>query len=456
MFSSAAHDLAVENKLGTTVLREHANGIYLPGIQERTYWVLPGFLVGQGLWYKVFPSTIFWTRVFTITWLPMLFSGVFFYLSKLFPDSREAPWLALLLLAGNFIIIDNAGFARPEIPCGALGIAAMAAYVQWRDRHFYRALFAANFLVALSGLMHPNGIFHWIGLVMLILWLDRRRVRTAAVAVSLMPYCVLGALWLPYLLLDPEGARLQMEANSAGRFIGSFNPLVILGDELFRYAQAYGLATGGINRLKLLQLILSGAAVIGCLLIDGLRRRPMVQLLLAQTGLYFLALTLFNQKLTYYLVHIVPFYVMLTAVWLGWLWENRPAFRKLIPVAVATVVLIDMGGILVKSYTRSYVATQRQTVAFILAQARPSDKIFGTASLLYEMNFDPRLTDDFTLGVDSDEMPDIVVIEQLYRQVYGQWRIAKPSEMNRITDRLSSYTLEFQRDDYEVWIRKDR
>jgi hypothetical protein len=95
-------------------------------------------------------------------------------------------------------------------------------------------------------------------------------------------------------------------------------------------------------------------------------------------------------------------------------------------------------------------------VEFILGQARPDDKIFGTASLLYEMAFDPRLIDDFTLGVDGNETPDIVVIEQLYRQVYGQWRTGRPAEMTRIMDRLASYTLAYQRDDYEVWIRKDR
>ena len=442
--------------MGTPVLDSRGNGGHLTRIEEHTYWVFPGFLVSQGLWYKVFPTTLFWTRAHTIAWFALSLAALFWYLRKLLPESNVVPWLATMLFAGSFVAMDNAGFARPDIPCCALGLASMAAYVHLREKSLVNALFVANALVALSGLMHPNGIFHWIGLVALILWLDRKRLRLASLAAAIIPYAVLGGFWALYLMQDTQAVLDQLRGNSGDRWPGTWNPILILGREFMRYWQAYGLVTGGVNSLKLLGLILNWGAVAGCFLSRDLRNRDNVRFLLVQLGLYFLGLSVFNQKLTYYLIHIAPFYAILNAVFLTWLMEQGVRWGRLLPVAIALLIGVETGGIVLKAYTRSYVKAQRAAVKVVRSYARPGDRIYGSASLLYEMDFDSRLTDDAYLGTETGRVPNIIVIENLYRMLYEAWKIERPADMRIVMDRLAGYRMSYRQDGYEVWVEKDR
>ncbi|MEO8099707.1 MAG: hypothetical protein ABI811_18555 [Acidobacteriota bacterium] len=290
----------------------------------------------------------------------------------------------------------------------------------------------------------------------LILWLDRGRIRLASLAAALLPYIVVGGLWGMYLMQDFQAVREQLQVNTTDRWATTLNPVVILGNELGRYWQTYGLVTGGINSIKVLGLALNVMGVVGCLWVRDLRRQPTVRFLLIQLGLYFLGLSLFNQKLSIYLVHIAPFYAILAAVWLEWLAEHRARWRPLIAIAIAGLILIETGGIVLKSYTRSYVAGQRALVSFIRSQARPDDHIAGTASLLFEMQFDSRLKDDPYLGTQSGRVPDIIVVEQLYQMLYDGWKTQRAEDMQPVMARFEDYRVAYQKDGYAVWLRKDR
>src|ERR1035437_9694357 len=148
-FSSAAYNLAHHGFLGTTFLDPDSR--WLTRIQQHTYWVLPLFLLGQALWYKLAPATVFWTRVFSICWAPLAFFA-FYRMVTLVMNDRRIAWLATGLLALDYNFIDNSGFARPDLMCLALGLSALAVYLDLRSRSLRAALFWSNLLLAAAAL----------------------------------------------------------------------------------------------------------------------------------------------------------------------------------------------------------------------------------------------------------------------------------------------------------------
>ena len=89
-FSNAAWNLAKHGFLGTTVLDSPVH--HLPHIGQRTYWVMPLYLLGQAGWYLIAPGTLFWTRVFTIIWIPVALYAFSRFLGNLGPIARRR-WL---------------------------------------------------------------------------------------------------------------------------------------------------------------------------------------------------------------------------------------------------------------------------------------------------------------------------------------------------------------------------
>ncbi len=454
-FSSASYNLAKHGFFGTTVLE--TAGTHLTRIQQHTYWVMPLFPLGQALWYKLFPTTMFSTRAFTILCIPFALWAFQAFLAKLIPDTR-APALGFCLLALSFVFIDNAAFARPDVMCCTFGLGGLAVYLLLRERSLGWALFLSNAFIAASGLTHPNGIFHFVALLTLVLWYDWRRLSPSGFVAAAAPYVLFGSAWMLYILQDYPAFVDQMRENGMnGRWTLTLNPLAIVWNEIReRYLVVFGFVTRGFALAKALALFAYLAAVAGCLASSGLRKRPSTRLLLLLLAVYFAAMSVFNQKLSYYLIHILPIYIALLSVWIVWLWDSYPRLRSLLAVAVILLMAVETGGILLKAHRRSYRATQRAMVDYLRSRTLPSDRIVGTAALLYEMGFDPRLRDDCYLGLRSGRASDAIVIEELYRIQYAAWSTERPADMRRIRERLSKYVLAYRNDDYDVYLRPGR
>lgn len=455
-FSSASYNLARHGFSGTTVLESGGTG--LTRIEQRTYWVMPLYLAGEALWYKLFPATVFSTRAFTIIVMPFALWAFYLFLLHLMPQTR-IPELGVCLLALSFLFMDNAGFARPDLLCATLGLWGLASYLALRENSLLLALLVSNAFIAASGLTHPNGLFHFCALLVLVLWYDRRRLSGSALAAAAAPYFLFGAAWLLYIAQDFPAFLDQFRANAVGndRWAVTLNPLLLVWNEIRdRYLVAFGFATRGIALAKGFALAAYMAAVAGCLAEPRLRHKSAVRLLLLLLAVYFAAMALFNQKLSYYLVHILPIFIALLAVWSMWLWNTYPRAR--LPVASGLVLLITLetGGILWKAHRRSYVAAQRAMVQFLLAHTGPAARIDGSAALLYEMGFDPRLRDDPYLGLRGGPAPDAIVIEAIYRDFYASLAGQHAAEVHQIQDRLAGYTLAYNSGGYEVYLRLHR
>lgn len=454
-FSSASYNLAKHGFFGTTVIE--LAGTSLTRMDRHTYWIMPLFPLGQSLWYRVFPASVFWTRAFTIAWIPIALTAFFLFLDKITGDRRVST-VAVSLLALSFIFIDNAAFARPDFMCFALGLCGLAAYVRLRGQSLGKALFWSNVFIAASGLSHPNGILHFAALALLVIWLDRVRLTFASLVAAAAPYLLLAVPWALYISRDYHAFFDQMRYNGTnGRWTPTLNPFAIVRDEIrYRYLVSFGLITRGPASLKAYALLLYLLAAICGLAEPGLRRRPETRLLLALLAVYLVLMSIFNQKLSYYLIHIVPIYIALLTVWLVWNWDRRPRLRPILVVATILIAAIDTGGLLLKAYTRSYIATERGAIDFLRSHTRPSDRIVGTAGLIYDLGFDSRLRDDPYVGLKSGHPPDAIVVELIYQDIYTGWATQRPADQHAINTLLSQYRLAYQNANYEVFLAPGR
>jgi hypothetical protein len=454
-FSSSTWNLVHHGFLGNTVMETAGTGY--TRIDQHTYWVMPLFLAGQALWYLIFPASIFWTRAFSMAWEPVAAWGLYQIVRRLDPG-RSTATIAACLFVLSYIFIDNASFGRPDLMCCALGLCGIAAYLSLRERSVETALMASNSLVAAAGMTHPNGIFYFFGLLLVVVWCDRKSLRLLSVLAAALPYMVLGLLWGIYIAQDPAAFLDQMRTNgSIGRWPNTWNPLEIIALELGdRYAHAFGLVTRGAALLKSVTLAIWIAGVTTCLTVGELRRRKGTRLLLALLAAFFAMMCIFNQKLTYYLVHILPWYMALLAIAIEWYWFRFPAWRTALTVVVAGLIALETGGILLRARTRSYIEKERTMVAWVRSHARPSDRIVGSASLLYGLGFDARLKDDPYLGLRSGRKPDMVIIEPLFRDLYDAWDRVAPDDMHAIRNRLAEYKPAWNNGTYEIYLNSER
>lgn len=455
-FSSASYNLARHGFLGTTVIG-FTEG-HLTRIDQRTYWVMPLYLLGQAFWLKFFPATLLVVRSFTLLWVPVALLSYYRFLWRI-SCNANASALATCLLALSFIFIDNAAFARPDLMCCALGLSGLAAYVEWREEHLYRALIVSNALIAASGLTHPNGVLHLLGLVVVVLYYDRHRLNVPALTSAALPYLLFGAAWAGYIAQDYPAFLDQMRGNAGrGRWAGTLNPIAIFWNEIrLRYMVAFGLVTRGWALMKLVALLLYLIAIAGALLQPGFRKQRSTRLLLLLLAVYFMGLALFNQKLSYYLIHILPWYISLTALYVVWLWEHYSALRPALVLAMLCLIGVETGGILLKAHSRSRIIPEEQAaIAFARAHAQPQDRIVGSAALIYSFGFDTRLKDDPRLGTAGGPTPDIIIIDPLYREYYDVWKARKDAQLEVITDRLKSYRLSFDKGSCQVYLRPGR
>ena len=132
-------------------------------------------------------------------------------------DGRAACWAAGLYLFSR-IVYFPAVMTRPDMLCGALGLAAILA--TWRYTQTQRLSLAvvSGLLVGLGGLTHPFALVFGMQCGVWILlaggtWLRRL---LAAVLYSLAGAAMV-ALWLPLILKAPDAFQAQFFNNVLGR-----------------------------------------------------------------------------------------------------------------------------------------------------------------------------------------------------------------------------------------------
>ncbi|HEY0100197.1 MAG TPA: glycosyltransferase family 39 protein [Pyrinomonadaceae bacterium] len=463
-FAQAGLNLATRGEMTTPVLE--TTGTNFKGLDRHTYWIMPLHLVTQAGWYKVFGFSLLSMRVLSVVFGVLALFSWYFIVGNL-SGNQKIALLAFVLLAFDYIFVMAASFGRGDMMSAALGAAGLAAYLSLRERNFNWAILASQSLIAACGLTHPNGgVAFFFGLLFLTLYFDRTRLNWRHLGLAAIPY-LLGALgWGAYILQAPSDFMAQFTANAStgGRMSGLTSPLSAIKNEItLRYLTAFGLGahtsgSSGPIWLKSLVLLAYIVALAGCLSVRSIRAHKGYRALLILTGIFFLVLTFFDgQKLSFYLVHIVPLYTALLAVWIYWCYSKRFVPRWLLALCVCGLLAIQLGGLLYRMKLNVYQKSYLAATSFIAAHAKEDSMVMGSAVLGFELGYE-RIVDDVRFGFRSGKRPDFIVINDVYEETIRYYRAGgEGAELAAHVNNLlnEEYELVYDRNFYQIYARRN-
>lgn len=249
-FAVPAQTLLTRGYMGSPIV--HPRGTWLTGeltgIRTHTYWLMPGYLLFEAGWYRIFGFGIFQMRAIPVcSGLVVIWAWAFIIwrISR----NRTAAWLTAALLALDITFLYTATDGRPDMTTFALGSLGLSAYLCLRERNLTLALFLANALIGAAMYCHPNGMICAFLLALFVARYDRHRLRWKD-ALSLTAYLVFAGAWLIYILDRPDYFLAQFTANAASPMVdrtsGIRHPLNGVVEEVTgRYLEHFGEARYG-------------------------------------------------------------------------------------------------------------------------------------------------------------------------------------------------------------------
>jgi 4-amino-4-deoxy-L-arabinose transferase-like glycosyltransferase len=426
MFASPAYNLASEGYLGTTVLETEKSP--LTRIEQRTYWVMPLYLLNTAASFKILGFSLFSMRFVNILWGFGLLLAWYFIILKL-TDNKNTAILCLILLACDYTVLDTSAAGRMDMMSASLGFIGIAAFLLLRERNLTLAVLLSQTFVAASGLTHPNGVLAFSGLAFLTFYFEFARLRLVHLAVALIPYLIGGTAFGNWVLQDYTAFKDQFIDNAlmSGRMKGVSSPWSSFIREFTeKYPHAFGLAAnsgGHSGPIYLKSLILLGyvVGVFGVLFTKSLRRNYLALLITA--AIYFVVMALIDgQKQTPYLIHIVPFYTALLAIYIIWLWEKRIIPVPILAAGLCFFLALQTGGMALRIKQNTYGNFYQPTVDYLKINARENDVIMASADFGFGLNFPDNLLSDGRFAYYTHKRPRYIVYDD---QVKTSWEESK-------------------------------
>lgn len=461
MFASPALNLARDGFFGTTVLEKEDSS--LTRIEQRTYWVMPLFLLNAAASFKAFGFGLFTMRLVSILW-GLIFIGAGYLIARQLSRDKNIAYLSAALLSCDYMVLDTASQARPDMMCAALGLSAVAAFLVWREKNFTIAVLLSQTLVVLAGLTHPNGILAFFAIVFLILYFDLKQITIRHIAIALIPYLIGGAAFGMYVLQDPQAFQDQFIDNAlmGGRLKGFSSPFSGFVREFTeRYPHAFGLQAnsgGHSGPIFLKGLILIGYAlgVLGVLLTKDLRNNRCYRALLFLTAIYFSWMSLMDgQKQTYYIIQILPFYLIMLAVWVNRLWRRRSLPPLLIALGVSGLLILGIGGMCLRIKQNTYGNFYKPMIEYLKDNSTENDLIMGGAELGFGLEFPKNHIADGRFGFNTGKRPKFIMYDSA---VENSWQDSKNyfPEFYAYLPRLlkDEYTLGYENEAFKIYKKK--
>jgi hypothetical protein len=449
-YANPAFNLSAGRSMGTTVLE--SAGTPLHGLDLHTYWVMPLYIVGQAFVYELFGPGLLQARLFSLAWGLVILAAWFVILRVLF-EEKYIALLAVFVMAIDSYMIAVGSTGRSDMMCAGLGIAGIACYLALRPRNLSVALVASNALVAASGLTHPNGTLYLASLLFLVWSLDRHNVRWIHVGAGAAPYLIGAAIWSAYILQNPGDFIAQFGGNARVRASGMTSAWAVITREGLRYANAYGLGSGstGLARVKIVVLLAYLSGIAGVSLTPRLRRQPASRLLLSMTGLTFVLMVLIEgAKQDWYLVHILPFFGALLAVWTVHCLKHRVLPVGIVALGMSGFVLVNVGLVGWLFHRADYQRRYLPVVEFLRAKPNDRASVIGTGELGFQIGFD-RVSDDTRLGFYSGKRPDLIVVEDIYEGWFRKHQTREPDVYRHVRKMLAGARKVFDNGQYRVY-----
>ena len=458
-FASPAFNLVTNGHFGTTVFEMEDSP--LTRIDQRTYWVMPLFLLNVAASFKILGFSLLSMRLVSVCWGLVLISSWYFIISKISGNRMQAAFCALLL-ACSYVVIVTASMGRGDTMCAALGFAAFAVYLSLRERHLLAAVLLSQCLIVAAGLTHFLGILGFLGLLFLTLYYDFRAIGWRHVAVALIPYLVGGTAFGWWVLQDPQAFKDQFIDNAlaGGRATGFSSPLGgLIREFTVRYPRAFGMlehSAGHSGPIYLKSLILVGYAVgvFGVLFSRELRRNYKVVLILMT--IYFVVMSLLDgQKLAVYLIYITPFYTVLFSIWLYSMWEKRRIPRPLLIIGACAFIFLQTGGAALRCRQNTYGNYYLPTVAFLNQTVGENETVMGSQNLIFSLNPSIHLVSDGRFGYHTGKRPNYIVYDPGDVDSWKDAKIFAP-ELYEYVPRLlnNEYRIGYENTAFKVYIRR--
>jgi 4-amino-4-deoxy-L-arabinose transferase-like glycosyltransferase len=462
-FAQAGLNLATRGEMTTPVLE--TTGTNFKGLERHTYWVMPLHLVTQAGWYKLFGFSLFSMRLLSALF-GLLALLAWYTVVRSLTGNKEVALLTFVLLACDYVFVMGGSFGRGDMMSMALGAMALAVYVSLREHNLSRAVLFSQTLVAACGLTHPNGGVAFLsGLVFLTVYFDRARLRPQHLALAAVPYMVGALCWGAYILQAPSDFVAQFTANAStgGRMSGLTSPISAIKNEIvLRYLTAYGLGqhspgTTGPVWLKSFVLLAYVVGLAGCLSVRQIRAHKGSRALLILTGIFFVVLTFFDgQKLSFYLVHIVPLYTALLAAFVYWCYTTRFVPAWTLALCLGGLLAIQAGGIFYRIRADAYHRSYLSAVNFLRANSTADTRVMGSAVLGFEFGYE-RVIDDVRFGFNTGKRADYLVINDVYVDAVNHYRAGgEGAELARhMNDLLTrEYELVYDENFYQIYFRR--
>jgi len=457
---SPGRNLILHGHMGTSILdttSELREGMSMRGMDRYTYQVMPLYLVTQAAWYKIVGFGLMQMRALSTLFGVAALLAWYVVFSKLFENSKAAM-LAVALIATDNVFVFGGAFGRTDMMSCSLATIGIACYLYCREENLGRAVFLSQCFEAASLFTHPAGLTGVVAVVVLALYLDRKRLRLGHLFLVPVPYLTIAFLWGLYILQDPQLFVEQFTTSAANRFGGLTQPWIAVWHEVHdRYLEEFGFRAGDglASRMKIILLLLYVGGPILVYATAALRSLKGVRALLLIVITNFLIFTILEgTKQQFYLVHVLPLMEGLLALWVFHWWQARSGYRW----ALAGLMVLFFGLHLlriVSVYQRDRLHTEFTAVVDYLKQNTTSTQlIMGPCELAFGLGFDSNLVDDHRLGFFSGKKPDVIVVDSRYRQWIERMRVYKPEIfvfVNRLFD--EQFVKRYDQNSFQVYFR---
>ena len=453
-----AWSLAYRGYMGTPSFVEPE----LKDVDRYTYWIMPLYPVIQAGWYRIFTFSLGSMRALSVVGGLVGLVAWTLVFRRLTGDTIGAL-LFMALMACDYTCLTAAGTGRPDVMAFAFQAAAFATYLYWRDKNLSLAILISQTFVVASGLTHPNGgMLSFLGVLWLVIYFDRARIRVAHVALAAVPYAVGSLGWGAYIAKDPSAFVAQYGYQVALRSHVVLSPWTALRDEVVsRYLIAMGLgghSPGSVGPHYLKALIFVGYAlsIAGLLAVPSLRREKATRVLLGLIGIYFVFYTFFEgTKAHYYLIYVLYPLTAALVVFVRWGWQNYSRARPAFTVVIAGLFLVQVGGAIYRIRRDAWHKEYLPAVVFLQAHAKPGDLVVGSHELGFTIGFQDNFVDDHLLGLQTGKLPNIIFVEEIYRGRFDTLQLKHPDQFLQLQKLLSNYHVIYDNQLYEVLALRD-
>jgi 4-amino-4-deoxy-L-arabinose transferase-like glycosyltransferase len=460
MVFSPARNLLLHGHIGTSIIdptSELREGMSLRGIDHYTYQIMPFYFLVQAAWYKVVGMGLVQMRTLCALF-GILALLAWYQIVKGLTESRGTALFAMALIGADTSFVFAGAFGRCDMVAASFAAMGLAGYIMLRRRRLWLAILVGHTFAAASIFTHPAGMLAAAALVWMPLYLDLPRLRIHYLFLVGLPYLVGAGCWGMYILQAPDIFREQMATNAANRFYGVTQPWLGFWYEIRgRYLEELGLGRTdhGMARLK---LILFAAYFLGPILVaitPSLRKRRGVCALLLLSVSNFVIFGLFEgTKQGFYMVHLVPVQIALLAVWIVDVWHDLPRWRLAVAAALAVVVGLHVMRITSFNKKDRMDREYMPVTQFLKQSTSPNQMVMGPCELAFALGFDSNLVDDQWLGRFSGKSPDVIVIDDRYREMFEKMKIRRPEAYGHVTHLLDSvFVKRYDQGGYQVYVR---